>query len=268
MNFFNNIDLNKNELRNALMHPALTAPSDPKPGQMYFNTSDNKLYYYDGAKTGPKWVALNEIDISGKLDRVINATDHDQAYIKQAAGGQSMQDIASTATGNTLALRNSGGRLKVASAVANDEAVTLLQLNKSLETVDKAYEHIDNKVTTISDSSDIQYPSTGAVVKYVGSQVKVKDVTLDGTSIVDTTTGVVAIESTFHINLTGTGGKLKSGEYDGLNGDDASYIWYKTEEIATPVRVPKKLAPSGGLSYQTVYGKTIISIVIDGATEA
>lgn len=259
MNFFNNIDLNKNELRNALMHPALTAPSDPKPGQMYFNTSDNKLYYYDGAKVNPKWVALNEIDISGKLDKVINATDHDQVYIKQAAGGQSMQDIASTATGNTLALRGSDGRLKVVAALANDEAVTLLQLNKGLEAADKAHEHIDNKVTTIGDSSDIQYPTTGAVVKYV----KVKDVTLDGTSIVDTTTGVVALESTFHINLIGTSGTLKSGEYDSLNGDDASYIWYKTEEIATPVRVPKKLSPSGGLSYQTVYGKTIVSITIN-----
>ena len=263
MNFFNNIDLNKNELRNALMHPALTAPSDPKPGQMYFNTSDNKLYYYDGAKVNPKWVALNEIDISGKLDKVINATDHDQVYIKQAAGGQSMQDIASTATGNTLALRGSDGRLKVVAALANDEAVTLLQLNKGLEAADKAHEHIDNKVTTIGDSSDIQYPTTGAVVKYVSGQVKVKDVTLDGTSIVDTTTGVVALESTFHTNLIGTSGTLKSGEYDSLNGDDASYIWYKTEEIATPVRVPKKLSPSGGLSYQTVYGKTIVSITID-----
>lgn len=268
MNFFNNIDLNKNELRNALMHPALTAPSDPKPGQMYFNTSDNKLYYYDGAKVNPKWVALNEINISGKLDKVLNATDHDQAYIKQAAGGQSMQDIASTATGNTLALRNSGGRLKVASAITNDEAVTLLQLNKSLETADKTYEHIDNKVTTIGDSSDIQYPSTGAVIKYVGDQVKVKDVTLDGTSIVNTTTGIVALESTYSVNLTGPSGTLESTEYDNLNGDDASYIWYKTEEIATPVRVPKKLSPSGGLSYQTVYGKTIISIVIDGTTRA
>lgn len=235
MNFFNNIDLNKNELRNALMHPALTAPSDPKPGQMYFNTSDNKLYYYNNNK---KWVALNEIDISGKLDKITGDTTYDQAYIKLKAGGdncQSMVDISDQAIANkaTLALRQSDGRLKVADAKNNDDAVTLLQLNNSIK-----------------------------------AAVKVKDVTLDGTSIVDTETGVVALESTYSITLIGANGTLEPAEYNNLNGDNTSYIWYKIEEGAAPVRLTKQQVTSSKLSYQTVSGTTITNVTINSASRA
>lgn len=136
-----------------------------------------------------------------------------------------MQDIASTATGNTLALRGSDGRLKVVAALANDEAVTLLQLNKGLEAADKAHEHIDNKVTTIGGSSDVQYPSTGAVVKYVADKVsKVKDVTLDGTSIVNAQ-GVVALESTPYVELSSASpDTLSQDDFNKLISDVNSYI--------------------------------------------
>ena len=44
---FNNINLNQNELQKAVMHPLANPPADPKQGQMYFNTGNKKLYYYD-----------------------------------------------------------------------------------------------------------------------------------------------------------------------------------------------------------------------------
>lgn len=52
------------------------------------------------------------------------------------------------------------------------------------------------KTTTLSSSStDNQYPSAKAVVSYVGDQVKVKDVTLDGESIVNSQ-GIVELHPT------------------------------------------------------------------------
>lgn len=60
MKFLNNLNLNKNQIQNALMHPLAIAPSSPKEGQMYYNTNDKMLYYYNGTA----WIGLNDIDLS------------------------------------------------------------------------------------------------------------------------------------------------------------------------------------------------------------
>ena len=37
MDYLVNLNLNKNELQNAVIQPLAVAPSNPKPGQVYFN---------------------------------------------------------------------------------------------------------------------------------------------------------------------------------------------------------------------------------------
>lgn len=157
------------------------------------------------------------------MDKVVDPTPYDQAYIKKANGDQGMQDMSPAASANTLALRGINGRLKVGDAAANDEAVTLLQLHRILE------------------------------------PFKVKDVTLDGTSIVNTETGVVALESTYSTTLIGTKGTLTPEQYNNLEGDNASYIWYKTSETDTsPIRLTKTYKTTTSLSYQVVSNGTLI----------
>lgn len=111
LEYYASIDLNKNELQNAVVHPLGSAPSSPTEGQIYYDSTggDKQIYVYNGSS----WVALggNKFDtiaVSGQSSVVADGTNDTLTF---AAGsnvtittdaGTDTVTIASTDTNTQL----------------------------------------------------------------------------------------------------------------------------------------------------------------------
>ncbi len=100
-NFLTNIDLSKNELQNVVLHKAASAPSNPKTGQIYFNTTDNKIYRYNGTA----WVADQSLITA---DGILQG-DGSGNITSVSTSSTSSIGIDSTPTNNSTNLVTSGG---------------------------------------------------------------------------------------------------------------------------------------------------------------
>jgi len=61
MQYLVNLNLNGNELQNAVLQVLAVAPSNPAEGQMYYNSTDKIAYQYKGATKG--WQPIGELNI-------------------------------------------------------------------------------------------------------------------------------------------------------------------------------------------------------------
>lgn len=68
--FLTGINLNRNELQNAVIQPLASAPSAPISGLVYFDTTLDKFGVYDGTQ----WVYMGDFDGSDYVDITTNQT--------------------------------------------------------------------------------------------------------------------------------------------------------------------------------------------------
>lgn len=95
INFLHNLDLSKNELQNAALHPLTANPTSPSTGQFYFNTSNDVIRIYNGTS----WVEFSSISL---------ATDTTQGTVKlfsntdQTVGANTVSTVAGRTYGVQL----------------------------------------------------------------------------------------------------------------------------------------------------------------------
>lgn len=106
--FLTNIDLNKNQLIRATLHPTSSAPSSPVEGQVYFNTTggDKKLYYWDGTS----WITLTA-----------GATTDASTTVK----GVSKVSVAPVSSTNPIAVGDNDARVTADQAAATASIRTI-----------------------------------------------------------------------------------------------------------------------------------------------
>ena len=184
---------------------------------------------------------------SCKLTKVTEATTTQQAYVKNADGSQGMLDINNNATAQSIVLRDNAGRIYVKPGAEEGQAVNVKQMNEAIATAmevgTSGLERTDNKVTAITgEGSDVQYPSTSAVVDYLKANA--------GTA--------------YHVELTSPNGTLTKDQVDKLVADTDSYVLY-TADGAT-YKLCRNIKNSNALAYSVVVWEQEYRVMITLAT--
>lgn len=125
--FLTNLDLAKNQILNVALQNLASAPASPVAGQIYFNTTDVRIYFWDGTA----WV-----DVSGDLRSVIGGSGLTATYT--ADGDEVTLDVnVDNATieinADTLRVKDLG----ITTAKLADNAVTTIKINANAVTLGK-----------------------------------------------------------------------------------------------------------------------------------
>ena len=93
--YLNNLDLNKNQLQNAVIQVLGTAPTNPVSGQIYYNSSDNYVYYYNGTA----WTSF-----AGDIEEITTATANQLTVTNGSGPVAQLSIITATVANNSTAL--------------------------------------------------------------------------------------------------------------------------------------------------------------------
>jgi hypothetical protein len=174
--FLTNLDLTKNQILNVALHNLASAPGTPVQGQVYFNTTDKKIYYYDSTA----WV-----DITGDIRDVIGGSGLTAANVDGAITLDVNVDNATIEIfGDALRVKDLG----ISTAKIADSAVTTIKINANAVTLGKiqqiaALKVLGNlgggvadveEVTVITDmanASSTTLATSSAIKSYIDGQV-------------------------------------------------------------------------------------------------
>lgn len=67
MIYLTHVNLNQNELQNAVLQPLATAPANPKLGQIYTDSTSSKIKWYDGSEWKTVGVVVESSETNGNI---------------------------------------------------------------------------------------------------------------------------------------------------------------------------------------------------------
>lgn len=183
--FLTNLDLTKNQLLNVALQNLAAAPSAPVTGQIYYNTVDASIYFWDGTK----WV-----NISGDISEVIAGA----GLTGGGASGSVTLDVNVDSV--TIEVSSDSIRVKdlgITTGKLADSAVTTVKINANAVTFAKLQQI--GSLTVLGNTTGV----TANVAEVV--------VITDLESASSTTLATSSAVKTYVDNLVGSLGNLEGG---------------------------------------------------------
>jgi hypothetical protein len=194
--FLTNIDLNSNELRNGVIHNLATDPETGAAGQLYFNTVDQVLKFYNGSTS--QWEAVGSVE----------------------AIGDAVADLLESGTGISLSYDDEDGTLTIAntgvtsvSGTSNEVVVSASAGAVTIGLPDSITVDVTGDVTGNADTATAL--ESARTISLGGSLSG--SVSFDGSSDVTITADIVADAVALGSDTTGDYVASVSGSGDGIS---------------------------------------------------
>ena len=249
LTYLTDINLNKNELQNAVVQNLASAPSSPVEGQIYYDSTsgDKSIYFYNGSA----WIS-----IAGDISEVIagdglTGGGNNGAVTLNVVGGTvitaNANDIAITNTGvtagsygSTTAIPtftvNAQGQLTAAGTVALSTSFTLAADNGSNDTFNNGetltFAGTSNEIETTVSNNQIQIGLPNNVT--VGGNLIVSgNLTVSGTTTTVNTETINLADNiiTLNSNATGTPSENAGIEVERGSSDNVALRWNEGSDV-------------------------------------
>ena len=170
------LDMDKNQLVTPLYHKLASAPSSPVEGQFYYNTSDKKVYRYDGTQwitdgSGSITTITGTVGSGGTAQNLgitpsgatvdinvpLATTSLDGAL--SASDKTKLNNATASSTANTLVLRDANGTFSIGAPTSASHPATKSYVDSALSGLDFQKDILNIQVdATLNPGSS---PTTG-----------------------------------------------------------------------------------------------------------